>query len=240
MANFNNGKYILSNTVCTSRECLLGQFDKCPKKHEILIRSPAVNQQEATLTDAKGNKSDDKLLEKPQNCQNDEFQDESDVETVYGEQFDADFELKDNATFCQAEDNENENDADEILISDSESETDEDDSIVYTTQLARNHPEFNVVMQFIHGDLLLNDFICDIESWKPLFQSIERTKRNSVIGYIGSNAIQIFDLETLDNNQWLNDRVINGAMQILKEKSLQSEKPIEIVDTFWLPHYQVG
>ena len=232
MANFFNGKYILSNSICTSKECLRGQFDKCPKKHQYLIRSSAVNEKETTPTASKKNESADQV--------ENESQDEKDVETIYNEQFDADFQLQDNSTCFSAEDIEYENDANEIIISDSESEMDEHDSvIVYTAQLARDHPEYNIVMQFVHGDLLLNDFFCDIKSWEMLFQSIGKSKRNSVIGYIGSVGIRLNDLETLDNDNWLNDRIINSFMLLLQEKSLRSEKSIEVVDTFWLSHYQV-
>ena len=234
MASFTDGKYILTNDYCSSKECLAGRFDKCGENHQYLIRSNL----NSTVTNGEPADLTTKINAVSQPEQNSDV--ESEEETIYKEEFDDGYRLE-NKNFMDKTEMEIEfdNDNREFIISDSESETEGEAVAVYTSELARNNPQFNIVMQYVYGQLLLNEFVSDQESWKTLFQSIERVYKNSIIGYIDSIGLRMADLKTLNSETWLNDRIINASFLLLKEKTSRMQKSVEVVDTFWLSHYQV-
>lgn len=216
MCTYRHGHFWFSNEGCFENSCLRGHYELCTKKHQIIKRKTAettslIEDQIPTFC-----QSEDKINFQPKSEICDQFDINAHIHTA---KIDHAIELSDDENESDDENGRN---------------VDYDTAISDLRQFLFRYdflPFFSTNMTLTEVDLKNFNF----ELFDRNLQSLLSNDRA-----FGSAEYYPDQLNCLDGNTWLDDKILDGMIRIIAKKCLSCGVAIKPISSLWYHEYKVS
>lgn len=236
MASYEKSSFSFMADFCNEETCLKGDFIKCQKKHEILIRDGKADCIIANEVE---------LNEKVDSDEESDFQVniyESSINQISDNHIQF---IDDNPNPSVLDDliEDHDSNADEIIAISDDEYADETPSeqLAETRKILETLNKYPMISLFSSSD----QFLSQLHIEDSCFHSVEAylqslTNTNANLGHCYGSDVRKRDMSCLQPNSWLNDTIINLCFLLIQEKCLANNIELDIVSSHWYSRFLVS
>ena len=226
MATFRQGEYWFLSEVCSNLCCVLGEFEKCNKSHQILKRKIQTHQNGSEIEEIPSQAPkideetdhDDEIL----NCQP-RFE------------FDNDFEFNE-STYCEIKSD------NEIELSDNDDDFPVSRNSTYSFDSDMNALRQAVLKYPVKRYFSTDQSLLELEINADYHDSFSNMVSNSLSNErsFGPRELYLNDFTRLNGTNWANDKVMDAMFDIVQRKCCSLGIPVVAIPVAWYYFFTVS